>query len=1518
MKPPIKHGLYNPIAEHDSCGVGFVATLKRDSEHDVVRLGLRVLNNLTHRGAVGANPTTGDGAGMLVCMPDEFFRSESKSLGFDLPPLGDYAIGMMFMPQSARAYDAAVAIVEKMINDEGMSVIGWRKVPTNRDAINDEVAACAPQITQIIVSRNAVAAGGDFERKLYVARRLMEKAAAVEAITTDAADFYCASLSSRTLVYKGMFLSEQLEGFYADLSAEHFRSPLALVHQRFSTNTFPAWKLAHPYRFIAHNGEINTLRGNVNYMTARHPSSPLFGDDIAKLKPFTEHRQSDTAALDNIIELLCLSGYSPAQALATLIPEAWQKDELMPAKCRDFYRYKAPMMEPWDGPAEVVFSNGLQVGAVLDRNGLRPGRYWLTDDGLVVMASEAGVLDIAEEKIIRKWRIQPGKLLLIDLERGCLVEDDEIKREMGEAHPYGAWADDLQIPLSALSATNVPNSISTTDALENQNAENLRLINDTQLACQQRGFGYTQEDIKFILKPMAQSAVEPVGSMGDDTPTAVLSSRMKPLSTYFRQEFAQVTNPPIDPIREDIVMSLKSYLGARHNLLLPFEKAQKACVVLEHPVLTPAEFAALTQTKRFNITRLQALANTKDGPEGMAAAVEELCEKSLAAVAAGADILVLSDRDVSPEKIAIPILLATAAVHHRLVAAGRRTDVGLALETGAAREVHDFAVLSGYGAEAIYPYLAYRSLLTADTSANDDEYIHNYRQAVGKGLLKVMSKMGVSTFQSYCGAQIFEAIGLAEDFVNRYFCGTVSQIGGIGIVEIGHEAHNWHQSAYADKVDDELNAGGEYAYRINDEEHLWTPLSISKLQHSVRAKRFDTYLEYAAQINEQNEKLMTLRGLLEIFQSKTPIPLDEVEPATDIVRRFSTGAMSYGSISHEAHTTLAIAMNRIGGKSNTGEGGEETERFVKLANGDSMRSSIKQVASGRFGVTAEYLANSDMMQIKIAQGAKPGEGGQLPGHKVDTAIAKVRHSVAGVGLISPPPHHDIYSIEDIAQLIYDLKSANPKGQVSVKLVSRFGVGTVAAGVAKAKSDHITIAGCDGGTGASPLSSIKHAGTSWELGLSETHQTLVLNDLRGRIALQVDGQIKTGRDVIIGALLGADEFGFATAPLVAEGCIMMRKCHLNTCPVGIATQNPRLRKKFSGKPEHVVNYFFFVAEEVRLLLAKMGKRTLNDIIGCANLLKKRQITHWKAKKIDLRPLLTLPDAPAKNARYHCQQQTHELEKAIDNHWLTKAKDAFSKNQPLEINDTIKNTDRTAGAILSNAIASRYGHDGLPSGFIRICLSGVAGQSFGAFASRGMTMLLEGEANDYLGKGLSGGVLAVFPPPTTRVDGDNIIAGNTALYGAICGECYCRGVVGERFAVRNSGADAVIEGAGDHCCEYMTGGTVVVLGAIGRNFAAGMSGGVAYVLDESGNFSGLCNTEMVSIERLGNIGGLGQHLEKSDEEIVGDMLKAHILHTGSTKAKELLADWENTLNKLIKVMPHEYRRVLSMKQKQAKAS
>ena len=1503
-KQPSRHGLYRPENERDACGVGFVACLDNRASHDIVEMGLEVLVNMTHRGAVGANPTTGDGAGMLTQPPDALFRREI-SLPADEGEERSYAVGMLFMPQDESRRAAVAAIVRDTLRAEGLPLLGWRDVPVERGAINDEVAACAPVIQQVFVGRGNIPAGDAFERRLYIVRKMVENAVAKDAaldINADAAGFYCASFSSRTVVYKGMFLASQLAAYYSDLRDEAYHSSFAVAHQRFSTNTFPAWKLAHPYRVIAHNGEINTLRGNINNMTARHYSlySPLFGDDLEKVWPLTEYGQSDTASLDNAVELLCLAGYSPARALAVLIPEAWQNNPALPPPLADFYRYHAPMMEPWDGPAGVIFTDGRQIGAILDRNGLRPGRYWLTDDGLIVMSSEAGVLDIPDARIKRKWRIQPGKILLVDLAKKRLVGDDEIKNTLAAAHPYGSWAEQSQQPLPPPTPAPSP------------------LAEEELLRCQQR-FGYTEEDIKFILRPMVEDGAEPIGSMGDDAPQAVLSERMKPLSAYFRQEFAQVTNPPIDPLRESLVMSLNSYLGSRPNLLSPDAPPESRCVALPHPILLPGELVALAAEKTLNPSVLDM---TYPEDENLADAVARLRREALDAVAAGAHVLILSDRAASAKRVAAPALLAVAAAHHGLVAAGVRTKTGLVVETAAARGAHDMAVLGGYGAEAICPYLACDTALSmplfAAAEMDAETRLNNYRTALGKGLLKVMSKMGISTYQSYCGAQIFEAVGLSEELVDEYFCGTVSQLGGIGVEELEVEARYWHDIAKTPAhplFASALDAGGDFAYRLRGEAHLWSPQTVAALQHAVRTENYKKYEEYAAAINEQSERLMTLRGLLEIKDAPQPVPLEEVESARDIVRRFSTGAMSFGSLSHEAHSNLAVAMNRIGGKSNTGEGGEEAARFVPFANGDSARSAIKQVASGRFGVSAEYLANADMMQIKIAQGAKPGEGGQLPGYKVDAAIARVRCSVPGVGLISPPPHHDIYSIEDIAQLIYDLKCANPDGDVSVKLVSRDGVGTVAAGVVKAKSDHITIAGHDGGTGASPLSSIKHAGTPWELGLSETHQTLVLNDLRGRVMVQVDGQIKTGRDVIVGALLGADEFGFATAPLVAQGCIMMRKCHLNTCPVGVATQDPRLRAKFAGKPEHVVNYFFFVAEEVRQILARMGFRRLDDAIGRVDMLTPRAHPHWKAKKLNLSPLLQAPQASAQFARRHCRRQEHNLkELAIDYRWLEQARAAIERGEETVIEDDIRNIHRTAGAVLSNALAKRHGGGGMRPGLLEIRLRGVAGQSFGAFVGRGMTMLLTGEANDYLGKGLSGGVLAVRPPADSarppeavRKDGENIIAGNTALYGATAGECYCRGVVGERFAVRNSGARAVVEGCGDHGCEYMTGGVVVVLGGVGRNFAAGMSGGVAYVLDEDGGFAARCNGEMVELRGLES-SALTQDGIADDADIVRALLENHLRYTDSGKAREILQNWTNFAGQFVKVMPCEYERAL----------
>lgn len=1494
---PKKRGLYRPEAEHDACGVGCVANIKNEPSHQILLDGLQILCNVEHRGGVGANPTTGDGAGLLIQLPDAFFRTQISGLPTAIAGENAYGVGFLFLPQNKALREGVVAVVEAVLRESALPVIAWREVPINLNAINAHVTSCAPYIAQVFIGVGEGEVGEPFERRLFIARKIIENRVANELdLSEDAGGFYAVSMSSRTIVYKGMFMPEQLIDFYLDLADKNVKTALAVVHQRYSTNTFPAWSLAHPFRMIAHNGEINTLRGNINNMLARHHSieSPLLGDDLEKIWPLIREGQSDTASLDNALELLLMSGYSLPHALSVLIPEAWESNQQLSPQLRDFYSYHAPMMEPWDGPAGVVFTNGKQIGAVLDRNGLRPGRYWLTDDDRFIFASESGVLAVADNRILSKWRVQPGRILLLDLQQGRIIDNDEVKATLAAQAPYGEWVKCSQLPLAVGEEAAAPQPTLSAEAL----------------LTQQQRFGYTQEDIKFILRPMVLEAAEPIGSMGDDTPQPVLSARMKPLSSYFRQEFAQVTNPPIDPIREGLVMSTTAFIGARPNLLNPLEPPKTTCVSVPTPILTKAMFAAIAGNESLAVCKIDI---SFDENSTLAVALQSIKDKVIAAVAGGAHLLILSDANAATARVVPPMLLVASAVHHALVRSGDRTQTGIIVETGAVRSVHEAAVLIGYGVDAIYPYLAYETIMAMpllDKSAQltAQERVENYRKALAKGLMKVMSKMGISTVMSYCGAQIFEAIGLAPELIDECFCGTVSQIGGIGVADIEQESRFWHEVSKNKNhplYQSALDAGGDYAYRIRGEQHGWTPTSIAALQHSVRTNNFAKFSEFSEHINNQNERLMTLRGLLAIKQSATPVPLEEVEPATDIVCRFSTGAMSFGSISMEAHTTLAIAMNRIGGRSNTGEGGEEASRFVPLANGDSARSSIKQVASGRFGVTAEYLANSDMMQIKIAQGAKPGEGGQLPGHKVDKMIGSVRHSVPGVGLISPPPHHDIYSIEDIAQLIYDLKCANPNGEVSVKLVSRDGVGTVAAGVAKGKSDHITISGYDGGTGASPLSSIKHAGTPWELGLAETQQTLVLNNLRGRIKLQVDGQIKTGRDVVVGALLGADEFGFATAPLVAEGCLMMRKCHLNTCPVGIATQDPRLRKKFAGKPEHVVNYFFFVAEEIRQLLASMGYRRLQDIIGRADLLQPINHKHWKTKDINLLPLLE--PCPSDNAKHHCEKQQHDLpNKALDYRWLKQVMPAIENKQPIRIEETISNKHRTVGTITSNAIARLYGHAGLPDNTIAINLSGVAGQSFGAFVSRGITLHLKGEANDYFGKGLSGGILAVQPPTDGRDDGKNIIVGNTALYGGICGEAYCRGVAGERFAVRNSGVHAVVEAVGDHGCEYMTGGTVVVIGSVGRNFAGGMSGGVAYVLDENNNFTQMCNPEMVDLRQLGNETVL--HRDATDEENLLYFLGRHYQLTGSAKAKTILDNLSDYKNKFVKVMPRDYEQAL----------
>jgi len=1522
MLPP-RQGLYDPSNEHDACGVGFVANVKGRKSHEIIRQGLRILENLTHRGAVGADPLAGDGAGILMQVPDEFLRAECATLGFRLPASGDYGVGMLFLPQQDDTRRFCTSLLEQTIAEEGQTLLGWRDVPVDSDGLGASVRRVEPVMRQVFIAKGP-GTGDDFERRLFIIRKRVEHTVRDSGMNGSEC-FYVPSLSAQTLCYKGMLLANQVGTYYADLNDTRMKSALALVHQRFSTNTFPSWDLAHPFRMIAHNGEINTLRGNINWMNARRHtmSSRLFGDDLEKLWPLIAEGQSDSACFDNALELLVNGGYTMAHAMMLLIPEAWAGNPLMDEKRRAFYEYYAAVMEPWDGPAAVAFTDGRQIGATLDRNGLRPARYLITDDDLVVMASEMGVLDIPQERIVKKWRLQPGKMLLIDLEQGRIIDDAELKATLADSHPYQDWLDKSQIRLSKLPGEVGPMAPDHTTLLDRQQA-----------------FGYTQEDVKFLMIPMAVTGQEAVGSMGADNPVAVLSNRPKPLSNYFKQNFAQVTNPPIDPIREELVMSLVSLIGPRPNLLDHESASEHMRLEVSQPILTNTDIERIRHIEvhtdgAFRTRTIDICYPASAGAGGMEGALAAVCRQAELAVNDGYNILILSDRQVDADRIAIPALLATASVHHHLVRAGLRTAAGLVIETGAAREVHQFATLAGYGAEAVNPYLAFETLEAISAQLPGDlepEVVKKrYIKAIGKGLLKVMSKMGISTYQSYCGAQIFDAVGLNNRFVDTYFTGTATTIEGIGLDEVAEEAVRWHRDAYSDNpiYRNSLDVGGDYAFRVRGEDHMWTSDTIARLQHSTRANDARTYREFAQLVNEQNEHLMNLRGLFELKFSDNPVPLEEVEPAKEIVKRFSTGAMSFGSISYEAHSTLAIAMNRIGGKSNTGEGGELPERFKPLPNGDSARSAIKQVASGRFGVTTEYLVNADVIQIKMAQGAKPGEGGQLPGHKVDATIAKVRHSTPGVGLISPPPHHDIYSIEDLAQLIHDLKNANPRADISVKLVAEVGVGTVAAGVSKAHADHVTIAGFDGGTGASPLTSIKHAGSPWEIGLAETHQTLVMNNLRSRIAVQVDGGMRTGRDVVIGALLGADEFGFATAPLIVEGCIMMRKCHLNTCPVGVATQDPELRRRFTGKPEHVVNYFFFVAEEIRELMAQLGYRRFDDMIGQSQHINmRRAINHWKAHGLDYSRILHKPVAAPGVGIYHCDPQNHGLDKALDNRLIELAGPALEQKQPVQITLPVKNTNRTVGTMLSGEVARHYGHAGLPEDTISITLRGIAGQSLGAFLTHGVSITLIGEGNDYVGKGLSGGRLVVYPPPEAPIVAeDNIIVGNTVLYGAISGECYFRGVAGERFAVRNSGATAVVEGVGDHGCEYMTGGIVVVLGETGRNFAAGMSGGIAYVLDERGDFEQRCNLAMVelepipaedaALEQLDHQGGdlethglveINHDMTRHDALRLNYLVRRHVHYTDSERGRRILMDWNTYLPKFIKVMPVDYRRAL----------
>jgi glutamate synthase (NADPH) large chain len=1494
MSLPQRSGLYDPQFEHDSCGIGFVASLKGEPTHDIVRKGVEILLNLVHRGACGCDPLTGDGAGLLLQIPHQFLRRETDLLGFALPPPGLYGAGLVFLPRDRVSRARCRQVLEDKIIGTGQRLLGWRKVPVDESVLGPVARQSAPVIEQVFVGADGVSPVV-FERKLFIIRKWSERTIR-ESNIPGKESFYVPSLSSRTIVYKGLLLAQQLTGFYRDLDDPLLTSALAMVHQRFSTNTFPTWQLAQPFRILCHNGEINTVRGNAAWMYAREQlfDTQVFGEDIRHILPTIVPGGSDSAMLDNVAEMLLHAGRSIPHVMMMLVPEAWQNDELMPQDKRDFYAYHSCLVEPWDGPAALAFTDGKQLGGILDRNGLRPSRWTVTKDGLVILGSETGVLDFAPEQVARRGRLEPGKMFLIDVEKGRFIEDAEIKEELARCQPYGKWIRDNAAQLSELPdrlAVQAPTS-------------------SDELVVKQRMFGYTQEELAMLLAPMAKTGHEAVGSMGTDTPLAVLSDKPQLLFNYFKQHFAQVTNPAIDPIREELVMSLENYLGGEGNIL--FELPSQARMLhLKQPILTNADMAKLRFGHPETIgtpALVPMLYPVSEGGVGLKVGIDEMCRQASLAVLNGHSVLVLTDRPASEHQAPIPSLLATAAVHHHLMRNGTRMRCGIVVETGECREVHHFCLLIGFGAGAVNPYVALDTISQLARTGripgltDPDLAGKQYIQAVGKGLLKVMSKMGISTLQSYHGAQIFEAIGISPDVIERYFTGVVSRISGIDLEVIAQESALRHRAAFPTRTPRgrPLDVGSQYRYRAEGEPHLWNPNTISALQNAVRRDDVRSYAEFARLVNEQPSGHITLRSLWDFVSSNSPIAVDEVEPAADIVRRFVTGAMSFGSISKEAHENLAIAMNRIGGRSNTGEGGEDPERFKPLANGDSKRSAIKQFASGRFGATAHYLVNADEIQIKIAQGAKPGEGGQLPGPKVDAIIAKTRHSMPGVTLISPPPHHDIYSIEDLAQLIFDLKNVNPRACISVKLVALAGVGTVAAGVAKARADLILISGLDGGTGAAPQTSIKHAGISWELGLSETHQVLVKNDLRSRVVLQTDGQLRTGRDVVIAALLGAEEFGFATAPLVASGCIMMRKCHLNTCPVGVATQDPRLRAKFTGEPEHVIRYMFFVAEEARAIMASLGLRRFSELIGRTDLLRVRDVSsHWKMSQLDFSDILKPADVAPEVGVCKSQEQDHGLESALDNELIERCRDALDTGAPCSYVMPIHNVHRTVGAMLAGEVARRYGERGLPDGTIRLTFKGSAGQSFGAFAVRGMDLSLEGDANDYVGKGLSGGTLSVrFPVDATFASDENVLLGNTVLYGATGGKAFFSGIAGERFAVRNSGAVTVVEGIGDHGCEYMTGGRVIVIGRTGRNFAAGMSGGYAFVYDEHMTFTKLCNQEMVNLEAL----------EAEDSQYVYDLLLEHIARTDSPKAKRLIADWPNAAMRFIKVVPLEYRRVM----------
>ena len=1497
MKPtglPPKQGLYDPDFEHDSCGAGFVVNIKGKKSHEIISQALTILRNLAHRGACGSEANSGDGAGILLQVPHTFLAREMARVGVTLPPAGQYGVGTAFLPPVAAMREACEEMLESVAAQEGQSFLGWRDVPTDHATLGETAIAAQPVIRQFFIGRGAgITDALHFERKLCVIRKRTAHTVRKEGYG-GSDKFYIPSLSARTLVYKGMLMPEQVEEFYPDLGDREMESALALVHSRFSTNTFPSWERAHPYRMIAHNGEINTLRGNVNWMRARQAqfASALFGADLPKMLPIINDEGSDSAMFDNCLEFLTLSGRSLPHAMMMMIPEPWSNHESMSAEKKAFYQYHSCLMEPWDGPASIGFTDGVQIGAVLDRNGLRPSRYYVTKDDLVIMASEVGVLDIAPERVLSKGRLQPGRMFLVDTAEGRIVADEEIKEGIARENPYREWLDANLVRLSDLPA---PTDVPTT-------------THETVLQRQQ-AFGYTFEDLRILMAPMARLGIEAIGSMGTDTPLAVLSDKPQSLFNYFQQLFAQVTNPPIDCIREEIVTSSAMSIGSERNLLDP-QPENCNLIALDSPILTNDDLAKLRQINRpgFQSVTLPILFKASEGAEGLVAAMERLFAEADATIASGKNILILSDRGIDHDHAPIPALLACAGLHHHLIRQETRTRIGLVLESGEPREVHHFSLLVGYGVAAINPYLAFETIddaIRENLLREVTPYAakKNYVKAVVKGIVKVISKMGISTIESYCGAQIFEAIGLHKSVIDRYFTRTASRIGGVGMDVLAREATIRHSKAFPERGTHPhtLDVGGQYQWRADGEYHLFSPQTVHKLQQAVRNADYSVFKEYSGLVNEQLEKRATLRGLLGLKLADAPIPLDEVEPWTEIVKRFKTGAMSYGSISLEAHESLAIAMNRIGGKSNTGEGGEDPARYIPDANGDSRSSAIKQVASGRFGVTSHYLVNAEELQIKMAQGAKPGEGGQLPGSKVYPWIAKVRFSTPGVGLISPPPHHDIYSIEDLAELIHDLKNANTKARISVKLVAEVGVGTIAAGVAKAKADVVLISGHDGGTGASPQTSIKHAGIPWELGLAETHQTLVLNNLRSRIAVETDGQLKTGRDVVIAALLGAEEFGFATAPLVSLGCIMMRVCHLNTCPVGVATQDPELRKNFTGDPAHAVNFMRFIAEEVREIMAEMGFRTLLEMVGHTERLEAdKAVDHWKTRGLDFSHLFYQPEVGDEVGRYKQMEQDHGLDGALDNtDLLALCAPALDRGERVEATLPIRNVNRVVGTIVGSELTRKYGAQGLPEDTIRLTFKGSAGQSFGAFVPAGMTLLLQGDANDYLGKGLSGGKIVITPPDgSTFVPRENIIIGNTALYGATSGEVYIRGGAGERFAVRNSGANAVVEAVGDHGCEYMTGGRVIVLGATGRNFAAGMSGGIAYVLDVDGDFATRCNKQMVGLEKMEDL---------AEIEEVRQMIRRYVEYTTADYAAGLLDHWEETVAKFVRVIPHDYKRM-----------